>query len=156
MKFFLYTISLFLISCNLDVNTTDPMASKSIKDSKNNNMFIKEAFIDTNDSYCNVDEAWIEYDWQNKLHFFKIVKKKMGGAQLVLKFNPKLYSFIPHDYTTSWELKDSLFGILWSENGQYIINLGEKRIPSNFKISLVKLLPTKKTICKILLRVNNN
>lgn len=142
---------LFLIGCNLDVNTSDPQASNSIKDSKKDKLLIKVLSIDTTKSSCFIDEAWIEYSWRNQVKYGKLSKFKPGGIQLVIKSNQELFSLDPAEYLWSWEFVDSVYGPLASYSGLYTLGLNEKHYPNSFEIYLEKQRPYKLRLCKILL-----
>jgi hypothetical protein len=152
-KILIVLLSLNFISCNLDINTVDPQASKSITASKKEKLFIEEFLVDTTKSTCFVNQAWVEYNWRNQLHFGKVFKNRIGGLQLVLNFDPKDLPFGSNDYLWKWRLIDSTYGTFGMENGRYALNLDEKESPLGFKISLIQL-PSKKEVCTIFLKKN--
>lgn len=98
MKLLLTLYILIITGCNFDVDTANPQASESIKDSKKDKLFIKEFTVDTTRSSCLVSEAWVEFPWKNKLNYGSVLKTKLGGIQLLLKFNPKTFSPDPIEY----------------------------------------------------------
>jgi hypothetical protein len=140
-------VSVFLtifsfMSCNLEVNTSDPQASSDIITSKKNGFFISE-YISAplpNNTMFHISEAWVEAVWFNKIRNGKAMKEKSNGFQLNLKLsdfsNPELAE---DKYLSSWEMKDGTGNVFGTGNGVYILFLKSGEVPDTFHIAICKI-----------------
>ncbi len=152
MKRFLYLIVLYT-SCNLDVNTTDPQASKNIFFSKTNNFFLKEYQVDINKTFCKINEAWVEYVWKNEIVNGKKKRKRLEGTQLLINLDYQNLPLISEEYLISWELINSTYGVFGRGNGVFILDLDDKNIPDKFEILLNKKDDNWENVCTISLNI---
>jgi hypothetical protein len=117
--------TIILSSCNLEVNTSDPQASINIESSKRDSLYISKYVSSTipNDLF-QVQEAWIEYVWLNKIEWGNKIKVKSNSIQLNLKLsqfsNP---DFHDDKYMIEWEMEDSTENVFGKGNGVYILIL---------------------------------
>ena len=148
MKFVLLSFIIALMSCNLDVNTSDPQSSRSIDEAKKNGFYITEYIVSCSDSQYKVDEAWVEYAWKNEADGFKVHKKRTTSTQLNLKM--KVFPLHPREYLLSWKLEDSTYGTLGFSNGCFTEFLPQNAVPEKFTINVVKTAE-KRNVCTIVL-----
>lgn len=136
-----FYLTQFSISCNLEVNTSDPQSSRDIKSSIRDSFFIAEYGHpgDTNRLF-KIDEAWVEYAWKNKIVDGEVVKKKLGGIQLNLKLsgftNPE---FTADTYIVKWNMEDDKKNWFGSGNGIYDLEIKDSVPPDSIRISIGKL-----------------
>jgi hypothetical protein len=130
-----------LMSCNSDVNTTDPQASSAIKYSKKDSFFIAEyESSEIHNQSFNISEAWVESVWFNKSADGKVTKIKSSEHQLILKTKDFLNPELEKDkYLTKWEMQDDQRNIFGSGNGVYILLLKGNAIPDIFHILICKI-----------------
>ena len=144
-----------LLGCNLDVDTSDPMASETIEKSKENGYFIKE-YKAISDSSCDVQEAWIEYTWKYEAHGCNIKKARIANYTQV-NLRVKYLPINSDEYLLKYRLEDSTYGIFGTSNGCYVLHLKEENLPAKFKISLYKFstglhkIEKEKDLCTIFL-----
>ncbi|MGC4038628.1 MAG: hypothetical protein QM764_21880 [Chitinophagaceae bacterium] len=154
MKFISFVSLIFLIACNFEVNTTDPQASISIETSKADHFFKKEYTV-INDSGCVIHEAWIEETWKIKIENGSVVKKGLSTHQLILQVDSLPPEITYDNYVVKWQLEDSMYGILGSANGVYIMDLREGEFPKSFTIIGHERNNPAKVFCKIYLKEEN-
>ena len=134
-------LTLFLMSCNLEINTTDPQASSNIAESKTSGFFIAQYHPSPiPDNIFVVEQAWIETVWFNKIVSGKVVKAKSNQIQ----FNLKLTNFSSRDfandkYILNWEMKDHEGHGVGTGNGVYILELKGQSIPDSIQLSIYKI-----------------
>jgi hypothetical protein len=138
-SFFLSICS--LLSCNLDVNTSDPQASCNIQNSKKDRFFIAGYELsEIHNQSFNISEAWVESVWFNKLTSGRVSKIKSNEYQLVLKIKDFLNPEFDQDkYLSKWEMQDDQGNVFGSGNGVYILLLKGNGIPDTFHISIRKI-----------------
>lgn len=129
------------MSCNSDVNTSDPQASSAIKYSKQDSFFIAEyESSEIHNQSFNISEAWVESVWFNKIKDGKVTKRKSSEHQLILKIKDFLNPELDNDkYLSKWEMQDDQRNIFGSGNGVYILFLKGNAIPDTFHISICKI-----------------
>lgn len=82
----LILLSLSLLACNGEVNTTNPQMSFSISESKKSGLFKEEyKCIVTPDSIVQIGEAWIENLRFNKIERFMVTKEIGSSYQLIFE-----------------------------------------------------------------------
>lgn len=137
MRLTLIFFVLILSGCNLDIDTSDPMASKTINDSKKDGFFLREYNASSTDTSYKIKEAWIEHIWFNEVKGFRVYKKSVQSIQLNLRV-----ASLPlngNEYFLNWEMADSTYGIFGTSNGCYVLDLKQEKIPDSFKIDLYKI-----------------
>ncbi len=147
-------ITLFFFSCigcNLDINTSDPQASRSIEKSKGRKVFLKEYSANGIHDSCIVFEAWVEYAWRNEVKGSTKTIKTFPETQLMLIFDWKKFPLDLNKFSIDWEISDSLYGKFGSGNGGFILDLKENELPDKFTISLNKRGSSYENICIIYL-----
>jgi hypothetical protein len=128
------------MSCNLEVNTSDPQASTDIEVAKKDHFFITEYNTSPvpNNLFC-ISEAWIESVWFFKIRKGKVVKEKSNGLQLDLKLTGfSSPQFADNKYILTWEMKDDQGNGIGKGNGVYILPLKSVSIPDTIHISIYK------------------
>lgn len=145
---------LTLASCNLDVDTSDPMASETISDSQRDGFFIKKYRASSLDTSCKIKEAWIEYSWKNEVKGFRVYKERLPGFQLNLSVTSLPLN--GNEYLFNWQMSDPTYGTFGTSNGCYVLHLHDEKVPDSFKINLYPIdLTTRRkdtqTVCTIFL-----
>jgi len=139
--FIIIGISLFVMSCNLEINTVDPQASIDIYSSKEDSFFIQEYQPALNsDSIFDFSEVWIERCWKYTIIENKKTKMKTDGLQLnfkLSKFNTAYFQ--PSNYLAGWDMVLRDNGYAGQSNGVFTIFLKQDDIPQNFDIIINKL-----------------
>lgn len=147
MRIFIVLILLFLSCCNMneEVNTVDPQASANIKSSKENNLFIREYYLDKNKTTrLNVVEVWLEYCWMNKVIESTSRKVKTSGIQINFKISDFNSSDINEDkYFIDWRMEVQNIGILGRGNNVYTLYINSEIIPDKLKIMIKKRIDGK-------------
>ena len=136
-----FLIIVCIISCNLEVNTSDAQSSSNINESKQDGFFISEYNHSTiPNRIFNISEAWVETIWFNKIRQGKIVKEKSNGIQLNLKLNSfSDPEFTDDKYLLTWRMKDKYNHFVGKGNGVYIFSLENEIIPDTIHISILKI-----------------
>ena len=149
MKLLLSTIAVFIVACNLDVDTSDPMASESISKSRSDNLFIKEYSSVASDTCSKIKEAWVEYSWRYAESGCNIKKERQNGIQLA--FSATKMPFEDSDFILRYLMEDSTYGYVGTSGGSYVIHLKENIPPQQFEIHVNDRIK-KKSVCTIVLR----
>lgn len=138
--FFLISM-LFLISCNLDVDTTDPQASRNIFQSKKNKLFLSEYELDTMDNpIFRIKEAWIEKSWNWEINYGFKEKVETGGYQLNLLLDSFIDSKIKNnEYVLNWRMKNEFNGYFMSTGDVYTLFIKQDIPPDTFNIIIEQI-----------------
>jgi hypothetical protein len=152
-SFVKYFLSLSFLSCNLELNTVDPQVSASIEQSKDNNFFLQEYSVIHSSCQAKIREVWVEFTWKNALVGGKLTKQKLGGQQLLLRFEDYDSTLMPKNkYLILWEIEESEYGSFGSSNGNYDLQLKKGDLPNKFHIVIRKIDSLKTQICEIILK----
>ena len=124
------------ISCNIDVDTSNPQASSNITLSKKNNFFVSEYKLENIDtSIFKIKEAWVEKCWKYKLNYGFKEKEQTGGYQLnLLLENFNLTTINSRSYGTKWLMEDNLNRYFGQSANLFTLNTCLQNLPDTFKI----------------------
>jgi hypothetical protein len=134
-------VQLYNFIKRIEVNTVNPQTCKSIKQSKENSVFIAEYILDTSASKNKIiiQEAWIETVWKNSFIDNKQKIENLGGIQLALSTNS--FKEVGYDETSfllnKWKLKIDKEELQGSGkgNGVFIFYLKDDSLPNKIKVT---------------------
>ncbi len=138
----LFCSFLFWVCHLLEINTVDPQASSSIKESKNAFLFLKEykAISTIPKHLFSIEEVWAEYDWKNKIVGCKVTKRKGDTRQINLKINiPKGSYYKRNPYLIKWYMKTSSGEFLSQAGDIYSIMSSYEQLPDSLNIIIGKI-----------------
>lgn len=142
-KIFVFLIiTLFINSCNSQVNTVDPQISKNISESKKNGFFMKKITVDsTSDRNIQVEEAWLEKTWFYEIHNGKVMKVAKAGSQLCFKLKQlpsNKYNINKLDkWLMEYSVKETYVGISY---GLYELSFNDLNVPDIISLDLINRL----------------
>jgi len=131
--------SMFLASCNLGVNTTDPQMSTDIQNSARDSLLVCEYRLIPSSS-IKIHRAWVEYGWRYNVVRFKKVKEKFDVLQLIVEgFDANNKIFKRDRYIYDWRIEDNNRNSFGGADGQYSLHLQSKALPDTFRFIINKL-----------------
>lgn len=137
-------ITIFMIRCNLGINTTDPQSSSNIEQSIEKGLFVGRYEVKKlPDSIFNVEEAWVEYTWKNDLSNGKLNTKRTNEIQLNLKIKESNASILKQDnYLIDWEMEETINGYFGKSNGVYVLLLKSNNLPDSLTVAINRIPKT--------------
>ena len=151
----IFLIIVFIMSCNLEVNTSDAQASSDIKSSKQNGFFISEYKPSViPQRIFKISEVWMESIWFNRIYNGRVVREKSNGIQLNFKLTEFSNSeFADDKYLLNWRMKDDHENSVGKGNGVYTFFFENEVVPDTIHISILKIKQDRTTIkiCEFLL-----
>lgn len=136
-------LTILYVGCGVD--TTNPQASRSIEESKKNNIFVREAHADQRPDSLIVEEAWIEKSWYNDYVGNKLIKTITNGCQLVFKIKQVAGCKFLLDNYFHWAMLEEwsgssvgvqLYRGFFTSSGVYVFHLKNCELPTHLTFNL--------------------
>jgi hypothetical protein len=138
-----------LVSCNLDINTSDPQASTCILESKKDNLFIsKYEAINVDSSIFKIKQAWAENTWTWEANLLTKQKKTNGLHQVNFIVDDECGKVKNNRYLSNWRMYNKIYGPVSSEGNIFSVDIGDSIIPDTLNVC-IELIKNDRTLIPI-------
>lgn len=132
--------SLCLAGCGLNVNTTDPVASKNIQESNNKEVFIAPYSLDQSNYTLDplvLNEAWVERVWFRTAEGLSTGVEPTDSYQLCFTLAENNNTPFATEHYNDWNMNEKISNRYVGHRGEvYTLFLEGKEIPERIDLLL--------------------